>query len=101
MDPSSMDTTKWKIMKRVTRMIDNHVLLNDNSQTYSHAFFVFNMSCHQNAVLHLNTLFETIFYEECQYVMHSCVYIELSTFVGIVYYLPYMLNAFLLLSLNT
>jgi hypothetical protein len=69
MDHSSMDTTKWKIMKRETRMIDNHVLLTENSQTYSHASFVFNMSCHQNAVLHLYTLFEIIFYEECECVM--------------------------------
>ena len=56
MDHSSKDT-KWKIKKRETKMTDNHVLLTDNSQTYSHTAFLFNMSCHQNAVLHLYTIF--------------------------------------------
>lgn len=56
MDHNSMDT-KWKIQKMETKMTDNHVLLTDNFQTYSHTSFLFNMSCHQNAVLHLYTLF--------------------------------------------
>lgn len=49
-------------------MIDNHVLLTSNSQTYRHTPFLFNTSRHQNALLHYFS--EIIFYEECQYVMY-------------------------------
>jgi hypothetical protein len=73
----------------------------------SHTSFLFKTSCHQTAVLHLYTLFwNHILWRisVCNALNYNLHHTHVSTFncphfVCIIYYLPYTLNALLLLSL--